>query len=80
MLYIRNGVPYRRVDIAKTSIESCWIEICKPKAKRMLLGRVYRAPDASLDQTIDELEKIVSDIPTNREILLTGDFNSVILQ
>ena len=76
MMYIRNGVPFRhREDIATTYIESCWIEICKPKAKTMLIGCVYRAPDALLDCSIEELEKSLLNVSTNYEILLTGDFN-----
>ena len=76
MFYIRNGVPYKhRIDIITRTIESCWVEICKPKAKPILIGCVYRAPDVSLDGSIDELKESILGIPTNYEILLMGDFN-----
>ena len=76
MFYIRNNVPYKhRTDIATEIIESCWVEICKPKAKPLCIGCIYRAPDVLLDRGIEELEKILLDIPTNYEILLAGDFN-----
>ena len=76
MMYIQNGVPFRHhVDIATTYVESCWVKICKPKAKTMLVGCVYRALDALLDCSIKELEKSLLNVSTDYKILLTGDFN-----
>ena len=59
----------------RQTIENCWVEICKPKAKPLCIGCIYRAPDVLLDRGIELLKKILLDIPTNYEILLTGDFN-----
>ena len=76
MFYIRNGLPCKhRVGIITRTIDSCWIEICKPKAKPVLVGCIYRAPDVPLYCSIEELKERILDIPTNYEILLMGDFN-----
>lgn len=76
MFYIRNGVPYkRRSDIDTEIVESCWVEINRPKAKSILVGCVYRAPDVSLDASIEELNSCISNIPPSYEICLLGDFN-----
>ena len=60
MIYIRDGIPYRqRLDLCDASTESCVIEISRPKAKKILVWTVYRAPGNDLDTFIEDLLKPV---------------------
>ena len=52
------------------NIESCWIEIIKPKAEKLLVCSVYRPPDSSLDAVAEVLDLMFSNVPGKTETIL----------
>ena len=80
MIYIRDGLPYRaRPDLQDENIESCVLELNRPKCKNMLIWSIYRAPDAPLPNFIDTLNSKISILPQDVELVLLGDFNVDVL-
>ena len=56
MVYVRENLPYCiRPDLLDKTIESCVIEINRPKCKTIFLWNVYRAPDLPLESFLDVL-------------------------
>ena len=75
-IFVKNDIPYRYLnDVITANIETCWIEIIKPKAKELLICSAYRPPDISLDRSLEDLELMLSNLPANSEVVLLGDFN-----
>ena len=73
---VRDGIPYRtRTDMLSGNIESCVIEVTRPKTKRIFIFTVYRAPDRPLDSFIDDLNHTLAAFPSEAEVILLGDFN-----
>ncbi len=73
-IYIKEGLPYRtRDDLCSGSIETCWIEIIRPRTKSMFVCSAYRPPEFPLKDFIKELNKDLGKIPENAEIVLLGD-------
>ena len=74
--YVRNGLPFRsRGDLQSSDIETCWIEIIRPKTKSLFISSVYRPPDFNFENFIEKLNKDLSKIQENAEVILLGDFN-----
>ena len=47
--YVRNGLPFRsRGELQSSHIETCWIEIIRPKTKSLFICSAYRPPDLTL--------------------------------
>ena len=80
MIYVHDGLPYRaRPDLHDANIESCVLEVNRPKCKTMFIWSIYRAPDAPLPNFIDTLNSKITILPQYAEIILLGDFNVNIL-
>ena len=75
-IYVRDDLPYFIwPDLMENGLETCWIEIQRPKAKKLFVCSIYRAPDFPLSTLIDELNSFVNGLPLNMELVLLGDFN-----
>ena len=75
-VYVRDAIPFQpRPDINKITTENCWIEISRPKAKKLLVCTVYRAPNSSLSVFIDNLNAALSKLSNDIELIILGDFN-----
>ena len=56
-IYVREGLPYRtRNDLCSESIETCWIEIIRPRTKSMFVCSAYRPPEFPLNHFIEEFK------------------------
>ena len=76
MVYVWENLPYCiRPDLLDKSIESCVIEINRPKCKTIFFWAVYRAPDLPLESFLDVLNSKKIFLPSNAEACLLGDFN-----
>ena len=77
VIYVCNGLLYHlRTDLQKNDIETCWVQIIHPNTKLLFVSSVYRAPDANVDNVIDNLSKCHSIIQENAiEVISLGDFN-----
>lgn len=76
MLYVKEGLHYRRrQDLEPRGIECLWIEITN-KHKHVLFGLFYRPPnsDANYYSTIEDSIHLAVDTDLN-DIIVTGDFN-----
>ena len=70
------GISYCfRPDTGTDFSESCVIELLQPKAKKLFIWTVYRAPENNLDVFIQDLHNYFQDILDASELLLLGDFN-----
>ena len=75
-IYVKESLPYRtRDDLCSKTIETCWIEIIRPRTKSMFIRSAYRPPELPLSNFIEELNKDLAKIPENAQIVLLGDFN-----
>ena len=46
MIYICDGLPYHtRPDLQENNIETCVLEVNRPKCKNLFIWSIYRAPD-----------------------------------
>ena len=76
MLYVKEGLHYkRRDDLEIQNIESIWIEVANSH-KRILVGLFYRPPNSTsqLFSNIEDSIGLAVDTGIN-DIILTGDFN-----
>lgn len=76
--YVKNHINFKIIplDIQNSNeIENLWIEI-KIGRFRLVLGIVYHVPNISIDQSINILDEILSQIvPCNENIIMLGDVN-----
>ena len=76
MVYVRENLPYCiQPDLLDKSIESCVIEINRPKCKTIFLWNAYGAPALPLESFLDVLNSNMILLPSNAEVCLLGDFN-----
>ena len=76
LIYVHNSIPYKRgPDLSTENIESSWVEVNRLKSKELVVGSVYRPPNACSDTFIDLLNDSVSKLPVGSQIVLLGDFN-----
>ena len=76
LLYVRNSIPYKHgPDLLTENIESSWVEVNRLKSKKLVVGCVYRPPNACSDTFIDLLNDSLSKLPAGTQIVLLGDFN-----
>ena len=69
--YVRNGLPFRsRGDLQNSDIETCWIEIIRPKTKSLFISSVYRPPNFNIENFIEKLNNDLSKIEENAEVIL----------
>ncbi|MCG7879453.1 MAG: reverse transcriptase domain-containing protein [Candidatus Thiodiazotropha taylori] len=76
MLYVKEGLYYkRRDDLEIHNVESIWIEIANSH-KRILVGLFYRPPNSTsqLFSNIEDSIGLAVDTGIN-DIIVTGDFN-----
>ena len=59
------------------SLECCWLELSLKQSRKTIIGRIYRAPNSNLSNSISELEEImnVCDISPVVDVVICGDFN-----
>ena len=56
--------------------ECIWIEINRTKSKPLVIGSIYRPPDATLDTYLSDIEDQLHKLDhTKTEIAIMGDFN-----
>ena len=64
-----------RNDLCSLYIEDLWVEICRPKAPKMLLGTFYCPPNASGDYMSHVYDSWDRATDENYETYVLGDFN-----
>ena len=79
-LYVsRTLASFERPDIMfdTSLVESCWAEIVTGKnGKNIILGCIYRHPDADFDQFTSQLESILTKLnDAKHEVYIMGDIN-----
>ena len=80
ILYIKEGIRYkRRKDLEIRGIESIWVELAN-KHKRILFGLFYRPPGSSINYYSDIENSLNLAVDTDiSDIIVTGDFNFNVL-
>lgn len=78
IILVRDVIPFVVMsDLIKHNFECLWVEIKRPKCKRMILCRSYRPDDEHTDGFISNLADLLNNIDTeNYDIVLVGDFNA----
>ena len=72
--YIRNNIAFTtRLDLNVFNDEIIFIELLLPKTKPIIVGTLYRPPKQS--NFIDHLENILTNLRSDCETYLLGDFN-----
>ena len=67
--YVGNGLPFRTCGhLQRSHIETCWIEIIRPKTKSLFICSVYRAQDFNITIFIEKLNSDLSEIQENAEV------------
>ncbi len=64
-----------RNDLCSPYIEDLWVEICRPKARKMLLGIFYCPPSANKDYMTHVCDSWDRATDENYETYILGDFN-----
>ena len=81
-VYVSSVIPHkRRRDLEENNIGMLCIELCPLKAKNILFAIFYKPPNFDNDMFIEkysEFVKATSD-ETNKELVITGDFNADML-
>ena len=76
LIYVHNSIPYKhRPDLSTGNMESSWVEVNRVKSKELVVGCVYRPPNACSGTFIDLLNDSLSKLPVGSQIVLLGDFN-----
>ena len=85
LIYIRNGIPYRRIEnLECDEVESLWLLVrdkCMPRGfSHILIGVVYHPPGAcnltTTNHIITSLDDIIKKHP-HAGVMLLGDFNKL---
>ena len=75
-MYVKNSIAFnRRSDFTSTLLESIWIDLLIPKMKPITIGTCYRPPRLPINDSLEELQSIVSNINMDNETYILGDFN-----
>ena len=77
-VYIHNSVAqytHRRTDLESESVESLWVEVRTGKSASLLVGCIYRNPEATFEWYDDFVTMMDKASISASEILLLGDFN-----
>ena len=77
IIYVCEGLSYRvRDDLMIGENECIWIELTRPKCKRVLICCIYRPPETDISKFIDGLNNCMLLINLDEtEVILLGDFN-----
>ncbi|PFX17369.1 putative RNA-directed DNA polymerase from transposon BS [Stylophora pistillata] len=81
LLYIAEPLNYSQLEEStiqtrNDNFESIWIEVSRPKTKKILCGAIYKTPDADPAAFTSSVEEILNNVMSNdSEIVLIGDFN-----
>ena len=78
VVYVRTELnAKKRTDLMENKDTECiWIEINRPKSKPLVIGSIYRPPDATLDTYLSDIEDQLHKLDhTKTEIAIMGDFN-----
>ena len=80
MLYVKEGLPYkRRDDLVIRGIESIWIEVAN-RHRHILFGLFYRPPNSGINYYLDIENSLHLAVDTDiSDIIITGDLNLNIL-
>lgn len=63
-IFIRDGIPYKhRTDLTDSTAETCWIEINRPKCKKLFVCCAYRPPAYCCDSFVDHLNVSLAKLP-----------------
>ena len=80
IISIRDGLRYcTRPDLQDNNIETCVLEVNRPKCKNLFIWSIDRAPDSPLPNLMDNLNSKITSIPQDAELVLLGDFNVGVL-
>ena len=75
-IYVKNSIAFNlRTDITSTSLESLWISLLLPKMKPITIGACYKPPRLSINDSINDLQSIISNINIDSETYILGDLN-----
>ena len=75
-IYVRDNIPFKhKVDLTTENIETSWIEVNRPKCKKLFVGCVYRPPNVCTEMFINEVNISLMKLPAGSEIVILGDFN-----
>ena len=77
-LYIKQSfTPNPRVDLDTCTIdfETVWVEIENKNDKNVLICCVYRHPSSDVDTLTSHFQNLLSNISSNKLVLIMGDFN-----
>ena len=77
MIFIREAIPFVVITgLLKDNFECLWVEIRRPKCKRMTLCCSYRPGDQSIDNYISYLDDALVNIDMEcSDFVLTGNIN-----
>ena len=78
-VYIRNDFAFSvRSDLQTDNDEILFVELLLPKTKPIIIGTVYRPPKQN--EFLNNFEEILTNLRSDCETILLGDFNICILQ
>ena len=78
-VYIRNDFAFSvRSDLQTDNDEILFVELLLPKTKPIIIGTVYRPPKQN--DFLNNFEEILTNLRSDCETMLLGDFNICILQ
>ena len=72
-LYIKTSLAYNTRPDLDNNLEATWIDLLLKKTKPILIGCIYRPPQQR--DFFDPFEQLVSNLPTDSEIIILGDTN-----
>lgn len=79
-IYVRDGIDFKpREDLSifnEGSIETIFIELTPKKGKNIIIGTVYRPPNATYEESVDALETIIkTSTRKGKPVYILGDLN-----
>ena len=75
-IYVSNLIAHnKREDIVCRTLETVWIDLLLPKMRPITVATCYRPPRKNVNDSINELQQVLSNIAVDSETYLLGDFN-----
>ena len=58
------------------SVESLFIEVCRPKRNNLIVGVIYRPPDSDVNDFVKSVNSFLTNVNKEKKVCyIMGDFN-----
>lgn len=73
--YKCDALKYKHLNVSVKEVELMILEICLPATRPMIIVNCYRPPSENVDSALNEIKKVLDEVPLDDELYVVGDLN-----